>query len=225
MKKLLLIILILSVQIQNLQSQSSIDVYVEGLEECLGKENFQKISELFAEIDKKILEKINESDNPYFEFSIKLCKDEIKNDFFIINKNSKLDSLIKNALEIGFWYIDEIDLNEPIIIDGKEVEIIPPGGKSMKKNPEDIEKIYLNGESKFISCSRIFTLQKTVSTYYDLYERLGIANSFVKLCGLYEIIEKEDYKLNSVKYFISIDVVLQRMLHQNKYEKIVKNKY
>jgi len=222
MKKLLSIILILAIPILNLQSQSSIDVYVEGLEECLGKENFQKISELFAEIDKNILEEVNESDNPYFEFSIKLCKDEINNDFFIADKNSKLDSLIREALKIGFWYADEIDLNEPIIIDGKEVEIIPPGGKQKKMNPEDIENVYLNGESKFISCSRVFTLQKTVSTYYNLYERLGIANSLVKLCGLYEIIEKEDYKLNSVKYFISIDVVLQRMLHQNKYEKFVK---
>ena len=223
MKKLFSIILILTIQIQNLYGRSSIDVYVEGLEQCLGKENFQKISELFAEIDKKILEEVNESDNPYFEFSIKLCKNEIKDDFFIIDKNSKLTSLIKKAVESGFWYVDEIELNEPLIIDGEEVEIIPPEGKPKKKNPEDIEKIYLNGESKFISCSKVFTLQKTILTYYNLYEELGIANSLVKLCGLYEIIEKEDFKLSSVKYFISIDVVLQRILHQNKYEKFVKN--
>lgn len=222
MKKLLSIILILSIQIPNLQSQNSVDTYVEGLEECLGKENFQIFSELFAEIDGKILKEVDESKNPYYEFSIKLCKDEIKNDFFIIDNNSELDSLIKKALESGFWYVDEIYFDEPIIIDGEEVEIIPPGGNPKKNNTNEIEKIYLNGESKFISCSRVSTLQKTVSTYYDLYERLGIANSLVKLCGLYELIEKEDYKLNSVKYFISIDVVLQRILHQNKYEKFVK---
>jgi len=127
-------------------------------------------------------------------------------------------------LETKFWNIEKIISEELINIEGEEVEIIPPQGSAPKLAAESIEKVRLNPEADYIRCSHLFTLNKTISTYYNLYKRLGVANSKVKLCGLYEIIEREDFQLNSVKYFIVIDVVLQRMLNENKYEKFLNGK-
>jgi len=219
-KKLLSIILFLTILSTKNYCQNSVDIYLEGLSECLEKEQFKILAELFTEIDTRIVnvKTILPTDNPYFDFSLRFCEETIDDRFFEVEKDSKLDSLIKEVLKYKYWYIDIIDFDKPLIIDGQEVEIIPPAGTPPPPAPEAIEKIHLKPESVFIRCSMIFTLNRVLSTYYQRYELIGIASAKVKLCGLYELLEQEDFKLNAVKYFIAIDVVLQKILHQNKYE-------
>jgi len=226
MRKLLLILILIIFQFSNFYCQNSIDLYLDGLSECIEKNELDPITSLFDTINKKVLNltELDSSENPYYDFSIKFCKDEIGKEFFVIEKDSKLDILIQKALETKFWNIEKLSSEKPIIIGAQEVEIISPQGNSPKLDAASIEKIRLDPETDFISCSHLFTLNKTISTYYKLYKRLGVANSKVKLCGLYGMIEKQDFKLNSVKYFMVIDVVLQKMLNENKYEKYLTEK-
>lgn len=216
------IVLIVSLQTQNVYCQATTDSYSEGMEECLGEENFKIISALFEEINNKILEATKESENPYFDFSTQFCEEKIEATFFIVTKESKLDSLIKKALASKFWYVDQTDADAPIIIDGEEVEITSVDIEPKKRKLKDRENIYLNGEEKFIACLRTLTSQVAVTNYYRLYERLGIANSSVKICGIYDLIPKDDFKSKSVQYFIGLDAILQKILHQNDYEQFVR---
>lgn len=215
-------VLIILFQIQKVHCQTSTDSYAEGMEECLGEENFKIISALFEEINDKILEAAKESENPYFDFSTQFCEGKIEADFFVVTRESKLDSLIKKALASKFWYVDQTDADTPIIVDGKEVEITPVGSESKKSKSKDLENIYLNGAEKLIACLKALTSQESVANYYGLYDRLGIANSSVKICGMYDLIPEEDFKSSSVQYFIGLDAILQKILHQNDYEQFVR---
>ena len=217
MKKFLLIAILL-LQMSYIFAQTSIDVYAEGMAECMGAENFETFSTLFEAVDERLAERMKNSENPYFDFSVEFCDGKIGDDFFAVEENSELDAAVKRTLATDFWFTDTIDISDT----QPEFEVVPPGGIPPKIDPDSIENTRLKPGCEFISCSKIFALHRVIATYYGRYDLLGMAGSETKLCGLLELFDAPDFELNSVKYFIITDVILQRILHKNDYQNFIK---
>ncbi|MCP9234384.1 hypothetical protein [Lewinella sp. JB7] len=195
-----------------LSGQSSTDVYREGLADCLPGDDLRMITELYTEIDAWTTE-VFRVENPYFTLALRYCTDQLDERFFRVAAGSRLDSLIRSGMQSNLWKRRML----PGTKDDADVDMIPPGGTVSARDPATAERVTFDPRSSFINCSKVYTLHPALARIYQRYDVYHVAGSNVKLCALIDYLTAADYELNSVKYFIALDIVLQRMLLVNGY--------
>ena len=196
---------------------SQIDMLNEGLESCLKEDEFQYTNELFDELEAYTFSVLNVELYDYKELSNKFCQIN-KTGTFIISDTTELSNVIKQGINNGFWTFDKYEPNNKFIIDSDTIEIIPPGqSEYIPPPPESIEQAYVNSNNKYISCSEDYVFHLAMKVFFQHYETYKVAASMVKLCSMTEFFKDEDYKLSSIKHYILIHCVCQRIIHENEY--------
>lgn len=198
----------------NLHGQ--VDIFKEGLEGCLPNELNQFVVELETELNKFIEFELGFSKKDNNALAEAICEG-LPSQRFKINPNSYLAQLIKKGIKDQFW-IHEPYVEEKTIVDGLELEIIPPGGK-VTIEPDSLEQSYINPTSKYINCSKDYTFHKGMSVYFAQYEKFKVASSVVKVCGMKSFFESNDYQLESIRHFLLFHSICQRIIHVNDYYK------
>ena len=196
------------------RSSAQTDVYLAGLAECMPEQDFTAVTKLYAAIDQRIHSYIL-GDAPYFGFALQYCTGEPPPELFTVKKGSELDALIRAGLATGLWRA------HPPPPEGQpELVLIPPGGAGPPRDPATSESIAFDPAGSFVTCSVVYTLQPHLSRVWERYDRYSVANSKVKLSAMLDFFEAADYNLASVRYFIALDIILQRMLLLNDYRSL-----
>lgn len=217
MNKFNFMIPLLLCQCYFLSGQNVDAIFKQKIKDCLGASSFNVLHELVLEIDQRI-QQSNEADNSYYAFANAWCNDQIEASFFDIEPGSELDELVKNALVLGYWEMDEIAWGNGSNYASKDLPTSPPKG-TLEADPSTIESIHLGAGSAIVRCFQQYTPNRKIAEHYELYFLNGYAKSKMKLCELfiYKDIKEEEYQQLSVKYFVVIEAVLQKMLHHNGY--------
>ena len=199
------------------RGMSQVDALNKGLQDCLGSEEYNYVNELVAEIELFAFETLKVNRGSYKELTEKFCEIE-ESGHFHIDIDSRLAKLIKMGISNKFWTFDKYESNKPTILNGKTIEIIPPGQASYAPPPsESIEQSYVTPGIPFMVCSNDYTFQVAMKVFFQQYEKFKVASSAVKLCSMIEFISERDYNRTSVKHFILIHCISQRIIHENDY--------
>lgn len=196
----------------------------EKLEECLDGKNLDVINQLHEKIDSRIHDNFG-SNKPYLEFISKCCNSQMDRNFFKVEKGSELDAIIIEALKTKSWQIDKGDTkkkNNGFSIDlPDDLKLKPPPGEKPKKKAFSKKKIYLSSDSEFVQCMIEEAPNKGFKEHYTEHERFKIVNPELKL-DAFNASNVIDYKTTYSKYFITIDIIMQNILHENDYGKYLK---
>jgi len=196
---------------------SQVDMLNIGLKSCLEDKEFEYINELFTELEDFVFEDSDVSPSDYEIFVENFCKLE-SHENFLLPENSRLTDLIKKGISSKFWIFEEFEPSNKYVVDGEEIEIVPPGQTEYVPPPyESIEKTYINSNSNYISCSKDYVFHQAMNAYYQRYDTYKVASSSTKLCSMTEFITENDYKLLSIKHYVLIHCVCQKIIHENDY--------
>jgi len=191
----------------------------EGLESCLQENEFSFVNELFIELETYSFEILNVENHNYRELTNKFCQINEPGKF-ILSENTKLSELLKRGIKNKFWILDRYDQSNKYVTDGDTIKIIPPSHTEyIPPPPESIEQSYINSENKYISCSKEYVTHVAMKVFYQRYETYKVAASMVKLCSMIEFFKEDDYKLSSIKHYILIHCICQKIIHENGYYK------
>ena len=198
-----------------------IDMLDEGLQSCLEDNEYKFINDLFRELELYSFERLNVEFRNYEKLTHIFCKNN-ENNKFLLSESSVLSTLIKEGISKDFWVYEKYEPNDNnlYIIDGDTVEIIPPHHPDYEPlPPESREQCYINPKNKFISCSYDYTFHRALIVFYQKYETFKVAGSIVKLCSMTEFFNEGNYNLSSIKHYILIHSICQRIIHDNGYYK------
>ena len=192
----------------------------DKLKECIDSKNLDVINELHKTIEHRINNNFG-TEKPYLEFISKCCDRQMDRSFFEVEKGSPLDAIIIEVLKTNLWQIDKGDtkkksngfsLNLP-----DDLKLKPPPGKKPKKDASK-KKIYLNSDSEFVRCMIEEAPNKGYREHYTDHERFRIVNPELKLSA-FKASNVIDCRTTYSQYFITIDIIMQNILHENDYEK------
>ena len=210
MKYLIIILSLLPVSLF-----SQVDMMEDGLAACMHEKDLSFINQLKAELEAFSFKSLAVPNGDYELLTAAFCNNEIS-EIFKLEANSKLESLIKQGIKSNFWIYEEYDPNELTIVNGDTITVTPPADTEMNTlQKEDIEQVYINPLCEYFTCSKDYTFQIGLLAYYRSYDSFKVGSSNVKLCGLMDFFSESDYKLASIKHFILIHCICQKIIHEN----------
>jgi len=198
-------------------ASAQIDMLNDGLQTCLHEEDYNFIDDLFKELEVYSFETLGVLGNDYQELANSFCQTNAQ-EKFIISDSSKLSNLIKEGIKKEFWTFQKYEPTNKHVVEGEIIEIIPPGqSEFIPPSPETIEQSYINPNHPYIGCSKDYTFQKAINVVLTDYNIYKVAPSRVKLCSITEFIGDKDYELSSVKHYMLIHCICQKIIHENNY--------
>lgn len=188
----ILFILILTVFVVSFSCAQG-DSYLDGVSVCVDKKTASLIQGLYKEVDTRLLQYYEADSVRFKRFAFDFYFDDIDASIFKVDRGSMFDSLIAEGIHLGFWEVS-------------------PSSDSLA------EPMHISPGQSFLSCSKLFTFHSDLANYYAIYPQMGVAESKVKMQAMADaFFSDEDYALTAVRYFIALDVFVQKALHFNGY--------
>ena len=170
------------------------DTYLDGMSVCVDKKTASLIQGLYKEVDARLVQYYQADSVRFRKFAFDFYFDDIDSSIFKVDRGSMFDSLILQGIHQNFWELS-------------------PSSDSLA------EPMHIRPDQSFLSCSKLFTFHSDLANYYAIYPQMGIAESKVKMQAMADaFFSDEDYFLTAVKYFIALDVFVQKALHFNGYD-------